>query len=1343
MAFVATAVLFSANSAQADILAEYDFAGGSAVASTVDQDVTAGDYTLSLGTISSSTSTHFINAPLLTETLQQISEITITPTLGTLNLTSLDFGFRTDNYDGASGGDPADMSEVVIRSSVDNFVTDIFSFTRDGDTFSDTGTSDLSVSLADASFQGINSPITFRWFASNNTNVTGNGAERTRITPNVTLNGDVIGGTPDPGALELTVDRDTGELTISNTGDLPVNWVGYEITTGAGGLNSANWASIDATYDASGDMSLSTDEWTTLSNPTDDQDLSEFDFESAAGATLAGGASVSLGVGAWTPNPRENLDLDYVLPDGTEVDAPVNYVGNAGEAFAEGDFDADGDIDAADWAIVRDNLTTDHGDASRVQAYLLGDMNNDRITDASDFVAFRTAFEAANPGASFAQMVAAAAVPEPTSWTLLLFAGMIALMISPRKRLALSTAGKIAPALLVVALVSGGTEASAQVEDFESFTVGTAFTGGAVTGSAPGTELTSWTFFDFGDATTPVTNDTVWEIQDESAAADGLGSKALVQSSDAPDFLRGFNNNPIGGAMAYSNQFDTSSDIMVYEYDFRMGGNGIESGNFLDMAFYFGVVDEVNNHSLRIVSGQSNGTSRQLQIANTVGDFVDNGTPTGEPNRSNLFDRFSTGGGYTTGLPQNSQLRATVTHDAIAGSVDVTIVDLSTDTQIDSASVTNEVFQGTSGGDVGIGVNNDAISVSRINVFELPRLTLQIDPVDGDMQIVNTSGQSIDGVDLYEINGTAGNLDAAAWSSLQDQNLASFPAGDGSGNGWEEGGASSDDQLIEAFLTGSSDFADSVQVYLGEAADDGVSSDVSWRYHIAGAGNNFVNGKVEFVNVDAPVGLVGDFNNDGTVDAADYTVWRDNLGQSDSVLNGNGDGDGTVDADDYTLWSGNYGASSSSSSSAASAVPEPGSLGICLLGGIAMFVRRRTRRVLPVVAAVAMVAATATPAQAIELDRDLQLGDNPSESAVVGETVTQSFDSSDYFVDFGFGTGAVGGNPVYANVSSRPGATADSSNIGITFDGTGDYLNQRNFNNPETSAGATGNTLGITDTDLNDYTGLRNRGMQIWVNPSSAGMGTRQSVLHDSNQFGILISDSNTWILQSNGTEFDTGAPVVFDNWSHVSVVREFGVGTVMLVNGLGIGRTGSTYDTGDTSDLVIGANTGGDELTFSGGTQDFFNGTLDQLEVFTWGETSNDPAIDYGDYNFGRDNGYARTVGGITGVAGDINSDGVLNQSDVDDFVAGWRFESSLGFLDDNDSAAGFADLTTFANGDLDFDGDVDLSDAFAMHSALIAAGSPASLNFEALAAAVPEPSSAILLGLSMIALGAHRRQS
>ena len=49
----------------------------------------------------------------------------------------------------------------------------------------------------------------------------------------------------------------------------------------------------------------------------------------------------------------------------------------------------------------------------------------------------------------------------------------------------------------------------------------------------------------------------------------------------------------------------------------------------------------------------------------------------------------------------------------------------------------------------------------------------------------------------------------------------------------------------------------------------------------------------------AATGLPGDYNQDGTVDAADYVVWRKNLGSSTSLANDDTPG---VGPDDYTRW---------------------------------------------------------------------------------------------------------------------------------------------------------------------------------------------------------------------------------------------------------------------------------------------------------------------------------------------------------------------------------------------------------------------------------------------------------
>ncbi|MEN1678083.1 MAG: PEP-CTERM sorting domain-containing protein [Planctomycetota bacterium] len=102
--------------------------------------------------------------------------------------------------------------------------------------------------------------------------------------------------------------------------------------------------------------------------------------------------------------------------------------------------------------------------------------------------------------------------------------------------------------------------------------------------------------------------------------------------------------------------------------------------------------------------------------------------------------------------------------------------------------------------------------------------------------------------------------------------------------------------------------------------------------------------------VSLPTPNPGDFNGDGIVDAADYTVWRDSLGTGDSLL-GNGDetgaSAGVVDVADFLLWKSFYGTSYAPAmaplgSGGVANVPEPATaLSVLLAGVVAAVVRRR------------------------------------------------------------------------------------------------------------------------------------------------------------------------------------------------------------------------------------------------------------------------------------------------------------------------------------------------------------------------------------------------------------------
>jgi len=87
------------------------------------------------------------------------------------------------------------------------------------------------------------------------------------------------------------------------------------------------------------------------------------------------------------------------------------------------------------------------------------------------------------------------------------------------------------------------------------------------------------------------------------------------------------------------------------------------------------------------------------------------------------------------------------------------------------------------------------------------------------------------------------------------------------------------------------------------------------------------------VNVGPSLALPGDFNNDGLVNAADYTVWRDTL-DSTTDLRADADRSGVVDQGDNDLWRDNFG---QDNGAAAMGVPESTSLGLllCLLSGAA------------------------------------------------------------------------------------------------------------------------------------------------------------------------------------------------------------------------------------------------------------------------------------------------------------------------------------------------------------------------------------------------------------------------
>ncbi|MCA9239072.1 MAG: hypothetical protein KDA37_02680, partial [Planctomycetales bacterium] len=64
----------------------------------------------------------------------------------------------------------------------------------------------------------------------------------------------------------------------------------------------------------------------------------------------------------------------------------------------------------------------------------------------------------------------------------------------------------------------------------------------------------------------------------------------------------------------------------------------------------------------------------------------------------------------------------------------------------------------------------------------------------------------------------------------------------------------------------------------------------------------------ELLGMSDPPNVPGDYNRDNTVNAADYTVYRDALGTAAPAFSSaDGNGNGRIDREDYSVWALNYG----------------------------------------------------------------------------------------------------------------------------------------------------------------------------------------------------------------------------------------------------------------------------------------------------------------------------------------------------------------------------------------------------------------------------------------------------
>jgi fibronectin-binding autotransporter adhesin len=101
-------------------------------------------------------------------------------------------------------------------------------------------------------------------------------------------------------------------------------------------------------------------------------------------------------------------------------------------------------------------------------------------------------------------------------------------------------------------------------------------------------------------------------------------------------------------------------------------------------------------------------------------------------------------------------------------------------------------------------------------------------------------------------------------------------------------------------------------------------------------------GTLDVQTLGTVVGVPGDYNNNGVVDAADYVVWRKSVGQS-SLTNRSGSIIGPVGQADFNFWRSRFGATSGAGSALAEGtVPEPSAAMLFVSCMLVLAMKRRS-----------------------------------------------------------------------------------------------------------------------------------------------------------------------------------------------------------------------------------------------------------------------------------------------------------------------------------------------------------------------------------------------------------------
>jgi hypothetical protein len=687
-----------------------------------------------------------------------------------------------------------------------------------------------------------------------------------------------------PLRLTLEIDRESGEMTLRNNEADAIAIRGYSILSADGALVPNNWTSIAQSADADSGGSIDNDDrWVEFTDRATFADISEGSLGEGA---LAAGQSFSLGVGTWSQYYLEELTFEYVDDNGDVVaNGFVEYVGNNGASFPFGDLDFDGGIGPTDWLVYVEGLGRDFPESTAAQSYRQGDLNADLVNDHLDFLAFKGAYDAANGAGAFAAMIEQ--VPEPATWGLLCLGTLI---FVGRRRGTARARGLLGP--ITFSLIAAGTALLPQLavaqtvlleEDFEGLTP---LLGPYTSATEGGGDGTDWT------ATPPAG----WTVDNTDMSAEPPGVTEFegwtFHDKDAWIATAGDQNR---------SQFTRASGVVAVadpdEWDDAAGSQGLFNSYLRTPPISLVGVDP----GTVLVEFDS---SWRFECDDTCQEAA-------------LTVRYDAGPETDVFLWQSDPESPFFKPDATDEHLQIPLVN-----PFGATSMVLEFGVFNTGNDWWWAFDNLRVESSTSELA----LKLNVNTATGDVVLENNTDDSFD-INFYQIDSESGSLNLAGWNSLDDQNLDA--TGPTPGESWDEGGGSSSQKLLEAFLSGTSSLGQGASLPLGQAFDTAGINDLEFFYGLAdgtlqpGIVSYFSatlncdfdgDGNCELSDIDALVAngdLVAgvspadpnfDLNGDGTLNQTDIDLWLEAAGTDKSytaaVLRGDANLDGVANASD-------------------------------------------------------------------------------------------------------------------------------------------------------------------------------------------------------------------------------------------------------------------------------------------------------------------------------------------------------------------------------------------------------------------------------------------------------------